>query len=67
MEPERISIEGGFHGLRPAESTPIPNAADRAWQELLALREEARALGIEVSDAWPIDRLQREIALKRPA
>jgi len=46
----------------PAE-TP-PNQADTAWERLLKLREEARALGIEVDDAWPIQRLVEEIAAK---
>ena len=44
----------------PAE-TP-PNKADTAWERLLKLREEARALGIEVDEAWPIQRLIEEIA-----
>jgi hypothetical protein len=65
-EPRRIDIEGGQYGYRPDESTPIPNRADNAWEDLIALREEARAMGIEVRDDWPINRLQREIAHKRP-
>jgi hypothetical protein len=60
-----IEVEGGRYGLRPTESTPIPNRADNAWEDLLALREEARTLGIDVRDSWPINRLQREIARKR--
>jgi hypothetical protein len=44
------------------QSYPLPNAADEAWLELLALREKAAALDIQISDAWPIDRLRAEIA-----
>lgn len=44
------------------ESYPLRNAADDAWAELLSLREEATALGIEVDESWPIDRLRKEIA-----
>jgi hypothetical protein len=53
----------------PEVAPPIPvetppNKADAAWERLLKLREEARALGIEVDDAWPIQRLIEEIASK---
>lgn len=41
---------------------PLRNAADDAWAELLALREKATELGIEVSESWPISRLREEIA-----
>jgi hypothetical protein len=41
---------------------PLPNKADAAWEELLRLRDEARALGIDVKDSWPIVELKREIA-----
>lgn len=44
------------------EAYPLRNAADDAWAELVALREKAAALDIQVSDAWPIDRLREEIA-----
>ena len=44
------------------KSYPLPNAADAAWDELLALRAQAAELGIEVSEAWPIVRLREEIA-----
>lgn len=44
------------------ESTPIPNKADAAWERLQALREEARALGVEVDEHWPIAQLEEEIA-----
>jgi hypothetical protein len=44
------------------KSYPLPNAADAAWEELLALRAQAAELGIEVDEAWPIVRLREEIA-----
>ena len=55
----------------PVETPPIPvetppNQADAAWERLLKLRDEARALGIEVDEAWPIQRLVEEIAATMP-
>lgn len=44
------------------EATPVPNQADDAWERLVKLRDEARALGIDVDDRWPIARLEEEIA-----
>jgi hypothetical protein len=41
--------------------TPVPNQADLAWKRLQALRAEARELGIDVDDRWPIARLESEI------
>ena len=50
----------------PEESTPeryvVPNKADVAWEELQTLRAQARKLGIEVDDKWPIAELQAQIA-----
>lgn len=62
---ERLDVEGGTYGLRPGAGTPIPNKADAAWERLQELRAEARDLGIDVDDAWPIALLEREIAAKR--
>jgi hypothetical protein len=55
--------------IPPEVAPPIyvetpPNKADAAWERLLRLRDEARALGIEVDEAWPIQRLIEEIATK---
>lgn len=47
----------------PPPETP-PNRADSEWERLLRLRVEAVELGIEVDDAWPIQRLVEEIAAK---
>jgi hypothetical protein len=46
----------------PGETRPLPNKADAAWEELEALRSEARNLGVQVDDRWPIVRLREEIA-----
>ena len=43
---------------------PPENKSDAAWERLLKLRVEARALGIDVDDSWPIQRLVEEIAAK---
>jgi hypothetical protein len=58
---ERLDVEGVAYGERPDQSTPIPNKADDAWARLLELRDEARALGIEVDLAWSIAELERVI------
>lgn len=55
--------------IPPEEAPPIPvetppNQADAAWERLLKLRDEARVLGIEVDDAWPVQRLIEEIGAK---
>lgn len=47
-----------------AEHSP---RADAAWDELQALRAEAAALGVDVDEAWPIDRLRTEIATAKAA
>jgi len=61
-ESEPLYVEGGLAGLRPGESMPLPNAADAAWERLVKLRAEAEELGIVVDQAWPIVRLEEEIA-----
>lgn len=43
---------------------PLPNKADAAWVRLEELREQARGLGIEVDDRWPIARIEQEIAAR---
>ena len=60
---EILNVEGGLAGERPEQSTPLPNKADAAWAELERLREQARALGIEVSERWSIANLREEIAV----
>lgn len=55
----------------PEVAPPVPaqvpdNKADAAWERLLKLRDEARALGIEVDEAWPIQRLIEEITATMP-
>lgn len=45
----------------------LPNRTDAAWERLLRLRDEARSLGIEVDDAWPIKELLDEIAAAKAA
>lgn len=45
------------HGPRP-----VPNKADAAWEELLALRARAAELGMEVDEHWPIVELREWIA-----
>jgi hypothetical protein len=55
--------------IPPETAPPIlaetpPNRADAAWERLLKLRVEATELGIEVDDAWPIQRLVEEIAAR---
>jgi hypothetical protein len=44
------------------DAAPVPNQADDAWERLAKLRDEARVLGIDVDDRWPIARLEEEIA-----
>jgi len=44
-----------------ADVRPLPNQADDAWEELLALRARAVDLGIVVDERWPIVRLRAEI------
>lgn len=56
--------ERGLYGLRAGESMPLPNKADAAWVRLEELREQARGLGIEVDDRWPIARIEQEIAAR---
>jgi hypothetical protein len=62
---ERLDVEGGVAGIRPDVATPLPNKADAAWEELRQLRIRARDLGIEVDEAWPIQRLVEEIGARR--
>jgi hypothetical protein len=51
--------------VAPAIPVQAPvNKADAAWERLLKLRDEARALGIDVDDSWPAQRLVEEIAAK---
>lgn len=45
----------------PGRPQPLANQADAAWEELRRLRAEARDLGIDVDDRWPIMRLREEI------
>jgi hypothetical protein len=59
---DRLDIEGGLYGERPDIGRPVANRADDAWQLLEQRRAEARALGIEVEDAWPLNRVEEEIA-----
>ena len=42
-------------------SVPVSNKADAAWAELERLRAEARGLGIEVDERWPIVELREQI------
>lgn len=42
-------------------SVPVPNKADTAWLELERLRAQARQLGIEVDESWPIVELREQI------
>lgn len=44
---------------------PTPNKADAAWEELQTLRAQARKLGIEVDDKWPIAELEAQIEAAR--
>lgn len=64
---EHLHTDDGKFGVRPDVATPLPNAADVAWSRLESLRAEARALGVEVDDRWPIARLEQEIAARRNA
>lgn len=57
---ERV-VSDGVHGDRDMQPRPLPNKADAAWEELEALRAEARDLGIQVDDRWSILRLREEI------
>lgn len=50
----------------PVDAQPVPNKADAAWEQLQALRAEARDLGVAVDDRWPIARLEEEIGRRRP-
>jgi hypothetical protein len=43
----------------------LPNKADEAWSRIEELRAEARALGVEVDERWPIARLEQEIAARK--
>jgi len=54
-------VSDGVHGGRTEPARPLPNKADAAWEELEALRAEARDLGIQVDGRWPIIRLREEI------
>lgn len=65
LSSKRLDVEGGQAGWRPESGEPQPNRTDAAWERLLKLRDEARALGIEVDEAWPIQRLIEEIATRR--
>lgn len=63
---ERVTSDG-MHGEQDMAPRPLPNRADAAWAELEALRVQARNLGIEVEDRWPIVRLREEIAAVKVA
>lgn len=62
---ELLHAADGTFGERPDAATPLPNMADEAWSRLEELRVEARLLGVEVNDRWPIARLEQEIAARR--
>lgn len=50
---EVVTDDGRF-GVTDGTPRPIPNKADAAFAELQALREEARDLGLEVTDREPL-------------
>lgn len=60
-----LYTDDGKFAERPDVASPLPNRADEAWARLESLRDEARALGVEVDDRWPIGRLEQEIAARK--
>lgn len=56
---------GQLRGERPESGTPLPNAADGAWAELAALREEAATLGLENFDDDPLATLRSRVEQAR--
>jgi hypothetical protein len=39
--------------------------ADAAWEELQRLRAEARELGLEVDEGWPLAEIRERVAAAR--
>jgi hypothetical protein len=58
---------GHRRGERPESGMPLPNAADDAWAELVALREEAAALGLGNFTGDPLAVLRARVEQARKA
>lgn len=55
------SDDATVYGTR-GEPKPLPNRADKIWSELIALRAEARRLGIPIDGTESLVQLRQYIA-----
>jgi hypothetical protein len=62
---DRLDVEGGLAGERPASGEPVPNRTDAAFAELEELRAEARSLGLEDFDCDPLAVLRSRVEQAR--
>jgi hypothetical protein len=62
---DRLDVEGGLAGLRPVERATLPNKADAAAAEAVALREEAAELGLSEYEGLPLAELRAKVAAAR--
>lgn len=63
--PERFVRTDEVIGQSDGKPRSVPNQADVAWEELERLRAEARSLGLEVNERWPLAILREEVARAR--
>jgi hypothetical protein len=62
---EVVDLDDGRFGVTDGTPQPVPNRVDAAFAELQALREEARALGLDVDDSEPLDSLRGRVEAAR--
>jgi hypothetical protein len=60
---QRVTPRGLVPGLpeQQGPTTPQPNRADDAFDELRRLQDEARGLGLEVTGREPLGELRRQV------